>query len=110
MILKDLISSSNEILGLTIDWENTSTDDNYQQLFACARLVINSLTCAWVTSDSARVTPEDYGLDNATVVYGILAEYAFVAGMFNEWKVWQEKYNAGLFKAQRGKSRIMPVH
>ena len=39
MILKDLISSSNEILGLTIDWEDTSTDDNYQQLFACARLV-----------------------------------------------------------------------
>ena len=110
MILKDLISSSNEILGLTIDWENTKTDDSYQQLFACARLVINSLMGKWVESDSTYIVPEDYGLDNATVIYGILSEYAFVAGMFNEWKVWQEKYNAGLFKAHNGKSRIMPVH
>lgn len=110
MILKDLISSSNEILGLTIDWENTKADDNYQQLFACARLVINSLMGKWVESDSTYIVPEDYGLDNATVIYGILSEYAFVAGMFNEWKVWQEKYNAGLFKAHNGKSRIMPVH
>ena len=110
MILKDLISSSNQILGLTIDWENTSADDNYQQLFACARLVINSLMGKWVESDSTYIVPEDYGLDNATVIYGILSEYAFVAGMFNEWKVWQEKYNAGLFKAQHGKSRILPIH
>jgi len=110
MIMKDLISSANEILGLTIDWQDTSKDDNYQQLFACARLVLNSLMGVWAVSDSTRIVPEDYGLDNATVIYGVLSEYAFVAGMFNEWKVWQEKYNAGLFKAQRGKSRIMPVH
>ena len=109
MILKDLISSANDILGLTIDWQKTETDDNYQQLFACARLVLNSLMGIWVASDSTQITPEEYGLDNATVTYGILSEYAFVAGMFNEWKVWQEKYNAGLFKAQHGKSRILPV-
>ncbi|MBQ7973575.1 MAG: hypothetical protein IJ295_01295 [Clostridia bacterium] len=110
MSLKDLIKNANDILGLTIDWHNTSTDDNYQQLFACARLVLNSLMGTWAVSDSTSIVPEDYGLDHATVVYGILSEYAFVAGMFNEWKVWQEKYNAGLFKAQHGKSRIMPVH
>ena len=109
MILKDLISGANDILGLTIDWQKTDTDDNYQQLFACARLVVNSLMGLWAVSDNTRITPEDYGLDNATVIYGILSEYAFVAGMFNEWKVWQEKYNAGLFKAQHGKSRILPV-
>ena len=110
MILKDLISSANDILGLPINWQNTADDDNYQQLFACARLVLNSLMGNWIISDSTRITPEDYGLDKATVVYGVLAEYAFVAGMFNEWKVWQEKYNSGLFKAQNGKSRILPVH
>ena len=109
MILRDLINSANNILGLTIDWQKITTDDNYQQLFACARLVLNSLMGIWVNSDSINLTPEDYGLDKATLVYGILSEYAFVAGMFNEWKVWQEKYNAGLFKAQQGKSRILPV-
>ena len=110
MILRDLINSANDVLGLPINWQNTSADDNYSQLFACARLVLNSLMGNWIMSDSTRITPEDYGLDKATLVYGILAEYAFVAGMFNEWKVWQEKYNAGLFKAQNGKSRILPVH
>lgn len=109
MILKDLIKSANEILGLTIDWQTTDTDDNYQQLFACARLVLNSLIGSWVVSDTINLIPEDYGLDHATIIYGILSEYAFVAGMFNEWKVWQEKYNSGLFKAQHGKSRILPV-
>ncbi|MCM1404095.1 MAG: hypothetical protein NC133_01105 [Prevotella sp.] len=109
MILKNLISDANDILGLKIDWQNTATDDNYLQLFACTRLVINALTGIWPTSDGTHIDPTDYGLDNATLVYGILSEYAFVAGMFNEWKVWQEKYNAGLFKAQNGKSRILPV-
>ncbi len=109
MILRDLISGANDMLGLKIDWQKTSTDDNYLQLFACARLVLNSLTGLWVKADSTNITPEDYGLDNATIIYGILSEYAFVAGLFNEWKVWQEKYNEGLFKAQHGKSRILPV-
>ena len=110
MILRDLISSANDILGLPIDWQNTAGDDNYQHLFACVRLVLNSTMGNWIMSDSSRITPEDYGLDKATLVYGVLSEYAFVAGMFNEWKVWQEKYNSGLFKAQHGKSRILPVH
>ncbi len=109
MILKELISSANDILGLPINWQNTANDDNYHHLFACARLVLNGLIGDWVVTDSTRITPEDYGLDRATLVYGVLAEYAFVAGMFNEWKVWQEKYNSGLFKAQHGKSRVMPV-
>ncbi len=110
MILRDLIHSANEFLGLPINWQSTANGDNYLQLFACARLVLNSLMGSWIMSDSTMITPEDYGLDKATLVYGVLAEYAFVAGMFNEWKVWQEKYNAGLFKAQHGKSRILPVH
>ena len=109
MILRDLISSANDILGLPINWQNTANDDNYLQLFACARLVLNALMGNWTMSDSTRISPEDYGLDKATLVYGVLAEYAFVAGMFNEWKVWQEKYNTGLFKARNAKSRILPV-
>ena len=54
MILKDLIKNANDILGLTIDWQNTSEDDNYQQLFACARLVLNSMMGIWEISDNTR--------------------------------------------------------
>lgn len=110
MILRDLISGANDILGLPINWQDTAHDDNYLQLMACVRMVINSVMGDWVTSDATQIVPEDYGLNQATLIYGILAEYAFVAGMFNEWKVWQEKYNSGLFKAQNGKSRILPIH
>lgn len=109
MILRDLIKSANEILCLPIDWENTSTDDNYKQLFACAKMVLNTVMGLWTMSDTTHIYPEDHHLQNATLVYGILAEYAFVAGMFNEWKVWQEKYRAGLFQAENEKSRVLPV-
>ncbi|MBO4823509.1 MAG: hypothetical protein J5580_03010 [Clostridia bacterium] len=108
--MRDLISGANDILGLPINWQDTSHDDNYHQLFACARLVINTLDGNWITSDAAQIDPADYGLDRATLIYGVLSEYAFVAGMFNEWKVWQEKFNTAVFKAQHGKSRILPVH
>lgn len=110
MILKDLIKSANDILGLPIDWQNHSTDDNYQQLFACAKLVLNTLMGLWSVNDNTQIKVSDYHLDNATLVYGILAEYAFVAGMFNEWQVWQEKYQAGLFKAKNGQTRVIPIH
>lgn len=109
MTLKDLIKSANDILGLPIDWENHTTDDNYQQLFACAKLVLNSVMGMWTMSDSTRISASDYNLDNSTLVYGVLAEYAFVAGMFNEWKVWQDKYQTGLLKAKNGRSHIIPV-
>lgn len=110
MILKDLIKNANDILGLPIDWQNTASDDNYQQLFACTRMVLNTLVGMWEITDNTKLIPEEFGLDCSTLVYGILSEYAFVSGMFNEWKIWQEKYNTGLFKVQRGKSRILPVY
>lgn len=110
MILKDLIKSANDILGLPIDWNKIATDENYQHLFACARLVLNSTMGLWAVSDNTQIVPADHHFDQATLVYGILSEYAFVAGMFNEWKVWQAKYNEGLFKAKNGQSRVMPVH
>ena len=40
--------------------------------------------------------------------YGILAEYSFISGMFNEANVWSEKFTELLFHARRGKTVIMP--
>ena len=109
MTLKDLIKDANEILGLAIDWDNTATDENYRQLFACARLVLNTLTGVWNVGDNHQIIKTQTGIPNSVLVYGILTEYAFVAGMFNEWKVWHEKYKNGIFGAKNGKSRIIKI-
>ena len=110
MTLRDLIKSANETLGLPIDWDNTTTDENYRQLFACTRLVLNTLTGGWSFPNNYRITDSAVGVSKSTLVYGVLTEYAFVAGMFNEWKVWNAKYRDGLFKANNnGKTRRIPA-
>lgn len=45
------------------------------------------------------VEQENYGLNLSDEVwtYGLVAHYAFVAGMFNEWKEYQTKFNQALF-------------
>jgi len=49
-------------------------------------------------------------LSHQALEYGILAEYAFVSGMFNEGKVWNEKFLEMMFgtKHKTGRSKIMP--
>ncbi len=109
MNLKDLIKDTNKILGLPINWDNTDTDENYIQLFACAKMVLNALTGSWAITDTHQVLKTETGVSNSVLVYGILAEYAFVAGMFNEWKIWDKKYKDGLFEVKSGKSRIIRI-
>ena len=36
-------------------------------------------------------------LAEKTFVYGVVTEYALISGMFNEAKVWNEKFEKGLF-------------
>jgi hypothetical protein len=109
MTLKDLIKDANQTLGLPIDFNDTAGDDNYGQLFAAARLVLNTLGGGWNFTDGHIVNIAELGVSQSTLVYGILAEYAFVAGMLNEWKVWKRQYGDGLFKEKVSKkSRIMP--
>ena len=36
-------------------------------------------------------------LAKETFVYGVITEYALISGMFNEAKVWNEKFTSGLF-------------
>jgi len=37
-------------------------------------------------------------LAEKTFIYGVITEYALISGMFNEAKVWNEKFEAGLFQ------------
>ena len=50
-------------------------------------------------------------LPNQVLEYGILAEYAFVSGMFNEGKVWNEKFLEMMFgiKNRTGVAVKMPI-
>jgi len=38
------------------------------------------------------------GMTEQCFVYGVLTEYAIISGMFNEAKIWAEKFADGLFK------------
>lgn len=69
-----IIKGASEILGLSADDKNLSS---------CLEIVI----------------AENYGyeLSDEQWIYGLVAEYAFCAGMFNEWKEYQTKFNKSLF-------------
>jgi len=106
MILKDIIRDANEILGLAIDWDNYAEDEHYKQLFRCACLVLDGLTGEYQWDSLDEITE----MDTTTIIYGILCEYSFTAGMLNEWKVWREKFANKLFeiKQEESKNRKIP--
>lgn len=109
MNIKNLIKDANDILGLPLDWNNFANDEHYRQLFRCACLVLNTITGRYDFTDNDKIgTDIDVGeVSASTLIYGILTEYSFIAGMLNEWKVWRAKYEDGLFKAASG-TKIIP--
>lgn len=48
------------------------------------------------------------GVSEDCLVYGILAEYAFISGMFNEAKIWNEKFERFLFGTDK-KNTVLPA-
>jgi hypothetical protein len=108
MSIKDIIKDANDILGLTIDWGNFAADEHYKQLFRCACLVLNTITGEYEFNDNDKIgTDIDIGgITVSTVIYGVLTEYSFIAGMLNEWKYWRIKYADGLFAADSGRTKI----
>jgi hypothetical protein len=111
MTLKNIIKDANDILGLPINWDSFTADEHYRQLFRCACLVLDSITGEYEFTDSSVIGGSGVKIGNvtiSTIVYGILTEYSFVAGMLNEWKVWRQKFADGLFAAAKNTQR-MPV-
>ncbi|MDR1917545.1 MAG: hypothetical protein LBQ05_01000 [Christensenellaceae bacterium] len=106
MTLKNIIKDTNDILGLPIDWNNTATDENYQQLFRCACLVLDNITGEYEFTDDYQISENNVAI--STIIYGILTEYSFVAGMLNEWKIWRQKFADGLFAACKDETKVMP--
>ena len=52
-----------------------------------------------------------FPLPHQILEYGVLSEYAFINGMFNEAKVWHEKMSELLFSTlhRTGRSIVMPI-
>jgi len=49
------------------------------------------------------------GITEQTFVYGVLTEYAIISGMVNEAKIWNHKFEEGLFATNiRNKNIILP--
>ena len=69
-----IIKGASEILGI-------SDDDKH--LSSCLEIKLNEYYC--------------YELSDEQWIYGLVAEYAFCAGMFDEWKEYQKKFNKSLF-------------
>lgn len=87
MTLKDLMKEANKVLKLDINWED-SNDENYNQLFKCANIRLNDLVGENFEADS--IFEEKY---EKLVLYGIIAEYAFICGIFDIWKEYETKYD-----------------
>jgi len=45
-------------------------------------------------------------LAEETFIYGVITEYALISGMFNEAKVWNERFEAGLFNTSEKNKRL----
>jgi hypothetical protein len=45
-------------------------------------------------------------LAEKTFVYGVAVEYALISGMFNEAKVWNERFESGLFATNEKNKRL----
>jgi len=45
-------------------------------------------------------------LAEQTFVYGVVTEYALISGMFNEAKIWNERFEAGLFGTNEKNKRL----
>jgi len=45
-------------------------------------------------------------LAEKTFIYGVLTEYALISGMFNEAKIWNERFEAGLFRTCEKNKRL----
>ena len=91
MTLIDIIEKANGVIALPIDWENIQEDENYITLLECARIRLHDMLGSWLEGDSA--------IDDAykeIVLYGIIAEYAFINGLYDMWKEYETKYNTAI--------------
>ncbi|MCL2587469.1 MAG: hypothetical protein FWE31_04510 [Firmicutes bacterium] len=107
MTIKTIIKRAAEVLGLSdvVELESNFMDNaNYRVLLRCAYL-----SSAFLASRLSKRPYSDipviktgnerfkFEFAPAVLEFGILSEYAFINGMFNEAQVWNEKMRELLF-------------
>ncbi|MCL2851072.1 MAG: hypothetical protein FWE01_01785 [Firmicutes bacterium] len=73
--------------------------------------VLVEITFAFTPSIVTGNEHNPFKLPHQVLEYGILAEYAFISGMFNEGRIWNEKFLEMIFGAKHrtGKAACMPT-
>lgn len=128
MKISEIIKNAATILGLTdvvdvIDngsIQQRLVNTNFRILLRATNLVLASLVMnhaplkqpdnKFVSNIVDGEEENPFDLPPQTLEYGILAEYAFITGMFNEAQVWRIKMGEMLFSAKHktGESKTMP--
>lgn len=85
MTLKDILQEAIEIL------KSKNAEVDYDNLFACARIRLHDLYGEWFENNT--VIKDAH---KEVVLYGIIAEWAFINGDFPIWKEYEAKYNAAI--------------
>jgi hypothetical protein len=102
------MKDANAILSLNIDWNaNLDANKNYQMLLQSAKMMLAGLHIGYDILPTQEIESK---FSRLTILYGILSEYTFAAGMFNQWKIYSKKYADNFFKDKTvGQTRVMPA-
>jgi len=110
MKIKKIIQNAAIVLGLSdvVELEGDGMDNiNYRVLLRCAYLASAFLASRFTKKKSADIPVIKTGQEKfsfefppAVLEYGILSEFAFINGMFNEAQVWNEKMRELLFNVK----------
>lgn len=100
MTLQDVIKEAAKMLDLSINYENLNIDENYNDLLDSAKMRLNQFYGSSINEDTL-IEPQHKKI----VLYGIIAEWAFLNGVFPTWKEYEAKFNyeLSLYKKTGGK-------
>ena len=102
--IRTIINNAATILGMN------NAERDFNVLLRCFNLMIAQVAAAARIPTQEYEDPEtpfdDFPLSSQGLTYGLLAEYAFLNGMFNEARVWTVRFEQLLFKEVTGAQRV----
>jgi len=123
MTIRTIIRNAATILGMNdvvrlvkqrnIAESTLRANQNFVVLFRCFNLMLAQVAVSarkpLVEPRNSRAKIEEFELSSTGLTYGVLAEYAFQNGMFNEARVWTMRFEQLLFQEISGtRSVVMP--
>jgi len=107
MVIREIIQNAALVLGLSdvVELKEDFLDNtNYRVLLRCAYLSSALLQSQFTQREYADIPVIETGEEvysfefpSAVLEFGIMSEYAFLNGMWNEAQVWNEKMRELLF-------------